>query len=66
MEQITAFTKILELLRAQPVLTLFLILGAGYLMLAWSKSPARQMTESGTERQIPVARFATIAMTAVP
>jgi putative transport protein len=32
MEEISAFTKILELLRVQPVLTLFLILGTGYLI----------------------------------
>jgi putative transport protein len=32
MEEITAFTKIIELLRVQPVLTLFLILGVGYLI----------------------------------
>lgn len=32
MEQIDAFTRLLETLRAQPVLTLFLILGIGYLI----------------------------------
>ena len=32
MEEISAFTKIIELLRVQPVLTLFLILGVGYLI----------------------------------
>ena len=32
MEEFSAFTKIIELLRVQPVLTLFLILGVGYLI----------------------------------
>ncbi|MBW2451507.1 MAG: aspartate-alanine antiporter, partial [Deltaproteobacteria bacterium] len=32
MEELTVFSKLLELLRAQPVLTLFLILGMGYLI----------------------------------
>ncbi len=32
MEEINAFTRLLETLHAQPVLTLFLILGMGYLM----------------------------------
>ncbi|MBW2451338.1 MAG: hypothetical protein JRF07_03175 [Deltaproteobacteria bacterium] len=32
MEELTVFCKLLELLRAQPVLTLFLILGMGYLI----------------------------------
>ena len=32
MEEISTFTKIIELLRAQPVLTLFLIIGMGYLI----------------------------------
>lgn len=32
MEELFVFTKILELLRSQPVLTLFLILGMGYLI----------------------------------
>ncbi len=32
MEEFTNFTRLLELLRAQPVLTLFLILGMGYLI----------------------------------
>lgn len=32
MEEVNALTKILEILRAQPVLTLFLILGMGYLI----------------------------------
>jgi putative transport protein len=32
MEELSAFTKIIELLRFQPVLTLFLILGVGYLI----------------------------------
>ncbi len=32
MEEISVFTKLIELLRAQPVLTLFLILGMGYLI----------------------------------
>ncbi|MBW2476287.1 MAG: hypothetical protein JRE63_03060 [Deltaproteobacteria bacterium] len=32
MEELTVFCKLLELLRAQPVLTLFLILGIGYLI----------------------------------
>ncbi len=32
MEEFTAFTKLIDLLRAQPVLTLFLILGMGYLI----------------------------------
>ena len=32
MEEISLFTKLIELLRVQPVLTLFLILGVGYLI----------------------------------
>ena len=32
MEEISVFTKFIELLRVQPVLTLFLILGVGYLI----------------------------------
>ena len=32
MEEINAFTRLLETLRGQPVLTLFLILGMGYLI----------------------------------
>ena len=32
MEEINAFTRLIETLRAQPVLTLFLILGTGYLI----------------------------------
>ncbi|MEK6246657.1 MAG: hypothetical protein N2C12_00665, partial [Planctomycetales bacterium] len=32
MEEFSAFTKFIELLRVQPVLTLFLILGVGYLI----------------------------------
>ena len=32
MEEISAFTKIIELLRAQPVLTMFLIIGMGHLI----------------------------------
>ena len=32
MEELSAFTKFIELLRVQPVLTLFLILGVGYLI----------------------------------
>ena len=32
MEEMTTFTKLIELLRVQPVLTLFLILGVGYLI----------------------------------
>jgi putative transport protein len=32
MEELSAFTKLIELLRVQPVLTLFLILGVGYLI----------------------------------
>jgi len=32
MEEVNAFTRLLETLRAQPVLALFLILGMGYLI----------------------------------
>ena len=32
MEEISAFTRFIEALRTQPVLTLFLILGMGYVM----------------------------------
>ena len=32
MEEFTTFSRLLELLRAQPVLTLFLIIGMGYLI----------------------------------
>jgi putative transport protein len=32
MEELSVFTRFIELLRVQPVLTLFLILGVGYLI----------------------------------